>query len=202
MRSRAWEDKMIRWAMGIGAWSVVCVMGCSSEPDVPATCEAYCDASLTTCVEGNAQFTNRAECLEKCPSFSTQGEDGDKKGNTLQCRMYHLSVASTDPMLHCPHSGVSGAGICVDDNPSQCDRYCGISDELCGTAAPQYASIPACLMECEANFRQAMEPMGNTVQCRIDQLNDASGAKTLGDRCKEGGKVGDSTVCVDAMPVQ
>jgi hypothetical protein len=198
MRSWTSEYKTFRRLVSTGGISLMLWMAaCSGGGDASATCENYCDQSLATCTAGNAQYSNQTECLDECAKFSTQGADGDEKGDTLQCRMYHLGVAAmVEPMLHCPHSGPTGAGVCVDGEATQCERYCGLIDEQCG-GAPQYDSIPECVTECDNNMRQAMEATGNTVQCRLNVLLDANDSMTLGERCKDAGKTGETTTCVD-----
>ena len=173
-------------------------IGCG--PDEPTAieenCNAYCDESLETCRDGNAQYGSFDECLSECSNFALTGTEGDRKGDTLQCRLYHLSVASTDPELHCPHSGPTGAGQCVDE-VTLCERYCGQMEEVCGDV-PQYASAEECVMVCNADIRQSTEATGNTVQCRLDLLGKTDSGMTRREQCEGAGKPGVSTVCVDA----
>jgi hypothetical protein len=54
------------------------------------------------CVGANAVYDS-ATCMTKCTGIPTTGTANDAAGNTIQCRIYHLSMASTDPVTHCPH---------------------------------------------------------------------------------------------------
>jgi hypothetical protein len=71
-------------------------------------CDAYCTINLKVCTGANAAFQGMNECLSKCGGWATTGKPGDAMGNTLQCREYHLGVASSsdmNAMTHCPHTG-------------------------------------------------------------------------------------------------
>lgn len=80
----------------------------------PTLCERYCTEAAQVCVGDNRLYDYESECLQACALFPTDGQEGDNAGNTVQCRLYHLGVAQIDPAFHCPHAGVSGAGVCVD----------------------------------------------------------------------------------------
>ena len=34
-------------------------------------------------------------------------------GNSLSCRIYHATAASTGPATHCPHTAMDGGGVCI-----------------------------------------------------------------------------------------
>jgi hypothetical protein len=71
-------------------------------------CDAYCQIETTVCTGANAAFGGMNECLSKCGAWAATGKAGDTSGNTIQCREYHLGVASTsdaNAMTHCPHTG-------------------------------------------------------------------------------------------------
>jgi len=83
------------------------------EPDAGSSpCALYCSDELEYCTGANAQFHDRATCLTACAKYPTTGKDGDTSGDTLQCRVYHLNAASSDPALHCPHTGVTPTAFC------------------------------------------------------------------------------------------
>ena len=63
------------------------------------------------CTGANVVY-DAATCMTKCMTIPTIGNVNDMTGNTIQCRIYHLGAAATDPALHCPHSKTVG------DNPS------------------------------------------------------------------------------------
>jgi hypothetical protein len=71
-------------------------------------CEGYCTLMTAKCQE----LGSYAECLSACGdvpdlsqppdnvTFSANIDDGD----SLQCRLYHVSAATLDPDLHCTHA--------------------------------------------------------------------------------------------------
>jgi hypothetical protein len=84
-------------------------------------CEGYCALMTAKC----AQLGSYAECLTACGDvpdlsqppdnvrFSANIDDGD----SLQCRLYHVSAATLDPNLHCAHA--AGGAPCNAQSPSQ-----------------------------------------------------------------------------------
>lgn len=85
-------------------------------------CEGYCVLMKETCPNqfAAAQFNDSlAYCLTTaCPSIPTldAGFTVDQEsGNTLNCRLYHVSAANADaqtPGIHCPHA--AGAAPCAN----------------------------------------------------------------------------------------
>jgi hypothetical protein len=84
-----------------------CTHATTSGNDVCGTkCEVMCDMERKVCA-ANPAFTSRAECITNCSLMGTGGAPGDSAGDTVHCRIYHLSVANGSPALsteHCPHS--------------------------------------------------------------------------------------------------
>jgi len=78
-------------------------------------CDAYCDQLDAHCVGDNAQYPSRAACRAGCSELSRDGLFTDIAGDSVQCRAYHASFPSAmDPVMHCPHAGFDGGGVCVD----------------------------------------------------------------------------------------
>jgi len=75
-------------------------------------CEQYCILANLNCVDGNAIDFGPQPCLDQCGTWP-EGKPGDKDGDSVQCRLYHLGLASTDPQTHCSHASPDGGGICV-----------------------------------------------------------------------------------------
>jgi hypothetical protein len=76
-------------------------------------CDGYCSLVLSACPD---VYTDMEECMVLCSNFPDQEPFSASvvTGNTLQCRLYHASVATTD-RTHCDHVGVSPSpGTCVD----------------------------------------------------------------------------------------
>jgi hypothetical protein len=54
-------------------------------------------------------YADAAACQAGCAMITTPGAVTDTAGNTLGCRIYHLTVANmnaTNAMTHCPHGKV------------------------------------------------------------------------------------------------
>jgi hypothetical protein len=78
-------------------------------------CENYCDLALAACTGANQLFGDRATCLTQCGTLATTGVPNATSGNTVQCRIYHLGVASSsaaNATVHCPHGSVTPTGPC------------------------------------------------------------------------------------------
>jgi hypothetical protein len=88
-------------------------------------CEAFCQIAEHACTGANEQWASIGDCMTDCatfagavpgvpdgaPSYSTAETGGD----SFACRMYHLTVASTDASLaetHCPHI-VADSPVCL-----------------------------------------------------------------------------------------
>jgi hypothetical protein len=79
-----------------------------------ANCESFCSLAATTCTGGNQQYATIPNCLAACGSFSMVPArytlpGGAAGGDTFACRMYHLTLATIDPVNHCPHIAVISA---------------------------------------------------------------------------------------------
>jgi hypothetical protein len=79
-------------------------------------CESFCTIALAACTGANEAYDDMAACMTACGAFETEDayDAGDTTGNTIECRMYHATVASTTPDVHCPHiTAASVAPHCV-----------------------------------------------------------------------------------------
>lgn len=77
-------------------------------------CDGYCQLAMAACP---TLFAAEADCMAACATFPSTGQPfsvNDVTGNTIECRLYHASVATTDK-VHCAHIGAmpSAAG-CVN----------------------------------------------------------------------------------------
>lgn len=70
-------------------------------------CQGYC-----TLLQGLCPPALGVECRATCPELTDLGgfDSSKTSGQTLQCRLYHVSAATLDPAFHCPHA--AGAGPC------------------------------------------------------------------------------------------
>lgn len=81
-------------------------------------CEGFCTLMATQCT----QMGTYAQCLPVCegvPSLSEEDETETyrtaiQSGDSLQCRLYHVSAATLDPLTHCSHA--AGVALCVPSN--------------------------------------------------------------------------------------
>ena len=76
-------------------------------------CDVYCREARNNCTDGNQIYANDQVCATACAGLTTTGTPGATTGNTVQCRIYHLNAAATDPNTHCPHGKVESTA-CVD----------------------------------------------------------------------------------------
>jgi hypothetical protein len=195
---------MARWwclcAVAVLAWLVG---GCNSLEDLDQVeaaageelrsqasplCLEYCEMANGICDGPNTLYDGMGECFQECRRFPDQGIMGDPQGNTLQCRLHHLTLAArSDPGTHCPHSGPSGAGTCVGVAP--CNEYCGLMLEQCLGDSP-FDNPEDCLAAC-ADYPRGGRPgdqTGDNVQCRLTHARLASEG---GDRCAHASPVSD-----------
>lgn len=97
---------------------------------LPNSCETYCDLAdkyCTTDPQDVIKFSgasDRAACMSDCATFA-KGNPGDATGNTLACRIYHISVAGDPATLsggnktvHCVEGRVAPHDPCVDEQPA------------------------------------------------------------------------------------
>ena len=67
-----------------------------------SNCEGFCTIAALACP---GSFADDAACMTACAGFndSEPYDAGDKAGDSLACRLYHLTVATEAPDIHCPH---------------------------------------------------------------------------------------------------
>jgi hypothetical protein len=131
-------------------------------------CENYCTIYELAC--GGVQCGTHETCIEKCGALRDRGAfnlTDDHEGNTLQCRLLHLTNASLDPETHCGHANLSTPSAYCNDLPESyegeggasstehsdlrpdgptCKDYCHVETAACGTT--QYESEKQCLALC------------------------------------------------------
>lgn len=73
-------------------------------------CATYCSLAVGKMCTGTLQvYADAAACQAGCAMITTPGTVADTAGNTLGCRIYHLTVANmnaTNAMTHCLHGKV------------------------------------------------------------------------------------------------
>jgi hypothetical protein len=71
-------------------------------------CDGFCALVDAECP---AVYPSAAMCATTCATFATAPAytAAVTGGNSLSCRIYHATAASTDPTTHCPHTGMTSA---------------------------------------------------------------------------------------------
>jgi hypothetical protein len=77
-------------------------------------CEGYCTVMTGKC----SQFSSVNQCRTACasvpdlslPPRNLRYDVSQQSGDSLQCRLFHVSAASVDPVGHCAHA--AGAAPC------------------------------------------------------------------------------------------
>ena len=77
-----------------------------------SNCDGYCNLAMGACP---SLYADLATCQTTCAGFEdVEPFTSQLSGNTLQCRLYHASVAAGDK-THCDHIGTSPSpGTCTD----------------------------------------------------------------------------------------
>lgn len=134
---------------------------------VDLTCEEYCSIYEQACGDF-AEYDNNQACLDQCGQWPV-GAPEDTAGDTLGCRLYHVTVASTvDPDMHCPHASPNGAGVCVADGAPTCEAYCTEYLANCTGNLNLYKDEADCLDQCSHWYPgKADDAAGDTVGCRL-----------------------------------
>jgi hypothetical protein len=143
------------------------------------SCESYCTYYERAC--GVIQCGSHENCVAKCAALRNNGEyniEADHDGNTLQCRLVHVTNASTDPNAakddneHCGHSllttpkeyctdraeltssGAGGAGG-MTEGPERitepdCSEYCRVEGIACPKGPnAMYENASQCAAVCK-----------------------------------------------------
>lgn len=79
-------------------------------------CEGLCRIALDTC-KAQKIFSSTLDCASQCTKLPDLGayDDSIQDGDSVQCRLYHVSAAQIDPVIHCMH--VAGIVKCVHHAP-------------------------------------------------------------------------------------
>ena len=84
-----------------------------SSASAGVNCTTYCGLAVGMVCTGALQlYANAAACQTGCAMITTPGSVTDTAGNTLGCRIYHLTLANmsaTNATTHCPHGAVTSA---------------------------------------------------------------------------------------------
>jgi hypothetical protein len=181
-----------------------------------SNCESYCMLYKGACHADLPNLTDTqydlAECADACNGLEDVGSydtDRNSGGDTLQCRLYHTSAATVEPMTHCPHAQLAAqtgatdadSGPCTDHAKAapDCDSFCNLERAECGDVNKVYDDLNQCLAVCQAlppgtNADKAE----NTVGCRkYHSYNAMFDADT---HCSHTGPGGDGVCGSPALP--
>ena len=171
------------------------------------SCDEYCTAVMASCGADTttAQYASYDDCMSYCDGWAKLplGTAGDTEGNTVGCRTYHAGVAATsddDAILHCPHAGPHGGGVCG----SWCSVYCDLSAVNCTGGNELFSGADDCMSACSAYAEDGAggDASGDSVQCRIYHLGVAGSDPAGGSaetHCPHA-DVDGGGVCADATP--
>jgi hypothetical protein len=183
-------------------------------------CEAFCSLRQQVCSgvpgqEDQPDLQSSDECLRECgalaaqpfnPSEPSLSAERDTAGDTLQCRLIHVSEASVSPslaLIHCPHSqAIPGEepGPCTDDDTldesTNCSTYCKLVQSACTGNLQVYESQSQCLAACAVldPGKQGDESQ-NTVRCR--RYHSYNALLDPATHCTHAGPTGDGTCGTD-----
>jgi hypothetical protein len=131
-------------------------------------CESYCYLYEKVCPTDAFPYD---ECMQKCPALEDSPDfsvDQYYDSDSLECRLIHITNATTDPM-HCGHAGFRSNLHCYppQDQPPDCNDYCRVVMVACDGERKVYDDTDTCVAVCEA-LPQGInsDNTGNTAACR------------------------------------
>lgn len=72
-----------------------------------AICDGFCTLVTAKCA---TQWPTANACMTACAGFTSTPPYGlPESGDTVQCRLYHGTMAATTPGTHCPHTQPTSA---------------------------------------------------------------------------------------------
>jgi hypothetical protein len=194
-------------------------------------CKNYCRTMGKVCrehAEGmvsypDADGMNAEECEAKCAvipdkedailgaSDSTFDVIADHEGDTIQCRLVHLTLATQSEKFaaeHCEHAFISpqpmgnrtpwcGAPLANDGEPT-CEDYCAVNIAACKDEHEVYDNLEQCKAACKS-FEPgtlAVYTNENTLACRKYHSYNAAVYANPGLHCPHSGP-GGAGVCGD-----
>jgi hypothetical protein len=136
-------------------------------------CQAYCQLAPIFCPENVVNYPTEKSCLTACSGLPQQDSfdtDRDHGGDTVECRLVHLSSAAELPLQHCAHATIPPAKDWCRGEPADsptCKDYCLIEMVACQGELAQYESPEQCEKVCGAlELGTNEDQTGNTVGCR------------------------------------
>jgi len=173
-----------------------------------SNCESYCMLVEMdeVCGERNLPVP---ECVEKCAAFGdskrfhvgTPTEEFDHSGDTVQCRLVHVSTAAgslaTDALkdTHCPHADFHSSQWCQAEEVT-CSRYCDVLEVACVGDNSVYENRDQCEGACaELELGEPEEDTSDTIGCRTYHAVSSLADPT--NHCSHAGPTGDGHCGID-----
>lgn len=161
------------------------------------SCAGYCQLVMTACTGEQSVYEDQAQCLAVCDALPKGAltDDGSSAENTLGCRKTHgYNALVGDPIIHCPHAGPGGAGVCGDD----CVSFCTQLRDACAAGfeaeygADEAAAHSACQTQCaglldgQSSLRYAIAsvPDEPELACRLLEVARAQAAPSDAMHCR------------------
>lgn len=158
-------------------------------------CESYCQLFPQVCPEQD-EYKSPEACMEFCQALPAQPDydvKRDHDGDTIECRLVHVSSATVKQAEHCPHATIRPSEpycIAVPNKTANCDDYCSIELAACQGEFAQYQSPDQCHAVCNAlELGTNDDEGGNTVACR--RYHSFNSTTLPGTHCSHSGPVGD-----------
>ena len=137
-------------------------------------CESYCMLYEQACGSDWFTYESMNECIGSCAALRDTGEFDaihDHDGDTLQCRLVHVSSATVVPEGHCEHARLAPpTAPCADpaDEAPDCSDYCRVITAACQDESAQYDDVDQCEAVCELlDLGLNADTSNNTVGCRL-----------------------------------
>jgi hypothetical protein len=155
-------------------------------------CESYCFLFSAACPD----WKPLANCKEACSVLKdTKMFDVvvNHDGDTLQCRLVHVSNAAANPTEHCPHARIVPVTHPCDNDqekPPKCEDYCRIVSGTCTGEHAVYESVDQCMLACAAlPLGLEKDTAVDSVGCRKYHSYNSVGDPTM--HCPHAGPGGD-----------
>lgn len=128
-------------------------------------CEAYCRLLEAACPE---EYEGVLDCESACGGLTDGGPFNTNDyytGDTLDCRLIHVSVSFVDPANHCSHSKFLADAFCTneatDTGEPSCEAFCRNVFGACPGDRMMYESQSQCMATC------AQWPLGSTADRNV-----------------------------------
>ncbi|MFZ5894879.1 MAG: hypothetical protein ACOY0T_27710 [Myxococcota bacterium] len=145
-----------------------------------SNCANYCALFPKVCPE---QAEDQEPCITNCQGLRDDlhlNSTDDHEGDTIQCRLVHLSAATAEPASHCGHARLAKpSAYCTDEalptpHPLSCDDYCKLVGAVCNGKNAVYEDTDQCKAVCK--YFEVGEPgdqTGDTLACRKYHVQNA-----------------------------